>query len=533
MSESATTTSTNTAPIATIASLSQHEGQTVTLRGWLYNLRASGKLLFPIFRDGTGTIQGIVPKAAVPEEVFNTLKELTLESSLTVTGKVRADSRAPSGYELDVENVQILQRVPEETPFPITLKEHGVDFLMEHRHLWLRTPRQSAILRVRATIMRAAAEYFDTNGFIRTDPPILTPNACEGTSELFEMDYFDNDKAYLTQSGQLYVEATALALGKVYSFGPTFRAEKSKTRRHLTEFWMVEPEVAFLELDGLLDLAEAYITHIVTTVLAHHRADLKVIGKDITKLEAVIAPNQENMRAEMDRETGEIRAYVFKTVVESPDQVKDDINQITLEQARELAPEVEVGGELRFYKDTASLGRTAGSAVGSPTPSNKFPRLSYDEAHAMLEKAYAEGKIEAPHKYGDDFGSPDETYISSQFDKPVMIHRYPAAIKAFYMQPDPADPTKALCVDVLAPEGYGEIIGGSQRVDSYDLLKSRIEAHNLPLDAFQWYLDLRKYGSVPHAGFGMGIERVVAWICGLDHVRETIPFARTLNRIYP
>jgi asparaginyl-tRNA synthetase len=517
-------------PIATIASLSAHEGQTITLRGWLYNLRASGKLLFPIFRDGTGTIQGIVPKAAVPEEVFNTLKELTLESSLTVTGKVRADARAPSGYELDVEDVTVIQKVPVETPFPIQLKEAGVDFLMEHRHLWLRTPRQSAILRVRATIMRAAAEYFDLNGFIRTDPPILTPNACEGTSELFEMDYFDNDKAYLTQSGQLYVEATALALGKVYSFGPTFRAEKSKTRRHLTEFWMVEPEVAFLELDGLLDLAEAYITHIVTTVLAHHRADLKVIGKDIAKLEAVIAPNQKNMRTETDRETGEIRAYVFKTVVESPDQVEDDINQITLAQARELAPEIEVGGELRFYNDTT---RIAGSAVGSSITPNKFPRLSYDEAHAMLEKAFAEGKIETAHKYGDDFGSPDETYISSQFSKPVMIHRYPAAIKAFYMQPDPLDPTKALCVDVLAPEGYGEIIGGSQRVDSYDLLKSRIEEHGLPLDAFQWYLDLRKYGSVPHAGFGMGIERVVAWICGLDHVRETIPFARTLNRIYP
>ena len=460
-------TSTPSAPIATIASLSAHEGQTITLRGWLYNLRASGKLLFPIFRDGTGTIQGIVPKAAVPEEVFETLKNLTLESSVIVTGKVRADSRAPSGYELDVENVEVLQRVPEETPFPITLKEHGVDFLMEHRHLWLRTPRQSAILRVRATIMRAAAEYFDTNGFIRTDPPILTPNACEGTSELFEMDYFDDDKAYLTQSGQLYIEATALALGKVYSFGPTFRAEKSKTRRHLTEFWMIEPEVAFLELDGLLNLAEAFITHIVTTVLAHHRADLKVIGRDIAKLEAVIAPASPN------------------------------------------------------------------GAEGTSSARSAFPRLSYDEAHAMLDEAYKAGKIEAPHKYGDDFGSPDETYISSQFDKPVMIHRYPAAIKAFYMQPDPLDPTKALCVDVLAPEGYGEIIGGSQRVDSYDLLKARIEEHNLPLDAFQWYLDLRKYGSVPHAGFGMGIERVVAWICGLDHVRETIPFARTLNRIYP
>jgi asparaginyl-tRNA synthetase len=491
MTESVTTTGTNTAPIATIASLSQHEGQTVTLRGWLYNLRASGKLLFPIFRDGTGTIQGIVPKAAVPEEVFETLKNLTLESSLTVTGKVRADSRAPSGYELDVENVEVLQRVPEETPFPITLKEHGVDFLMEHRHLWLRTPRQSAILRVRATIMRAAAEYFDTNGFIRTDPPILTPNACEGTSELFEMDYFDDDKAYLTQSGQLYIEATALALGKVYSFGPTFRAEKSKTRRHLTEFWMVEPEVAFLELDGLLNLAEAFITHIVTTVLAHHRADLKVIGKDITKLEAVIAPAQ---------------------------------NAVILSEGRSPESKDPEG------TDPATTAQNLSATEAIP---NKFPRLSYDEAHAMLEKACAEGKIEAPHKYGDDFGSPDETYISSQFSKPVMIHRYPAVIKAFYMQPDPADPTKALCVDVLAPEGYGEIIGGSQRVDSYDLLKSRIEAHNLPLDAFQWYLDLRKYGSVPHAGFGMGIERVVAWICGLDHVRETIPFARTLNRIYP
>jgi len=462
------------APIVTIASLAAHEGQVVTLRGWLYNIRSSGKLLFPTFRDGTGTIQGIVPKAAVPEEVFETLKALQLESSVAVTGQVRADSRAPSGYELDVQNVQVISAVSADDPYPITLKEHGVDFLMEHRHLWLRSPRQSAILRVRATIMRAAAEYFDTNGFIRTDPPILTPNACEGTSELFEMDYFDDDKAYLTQSGQLYIEATALALGKVYSFGPTFRAEKSKTRRHLTEFWMIEPEVAHLELNGLMDLAEGFITHIVTRVLESHRADLKTIGRDIAKLEAVIAPTP----------------------------------------GTETNP-------------------AGNGADGASAPRSGFPRLSYDEAHAMLEKAYAEGKIENPHKAGDDFGSPDETYISSQFDKPVLVHRYPAAIKAFYMQPDPHDPTRALCLDVLAPEGYGEIIGGSQRVDSYDLLKSRIEEHNLPLAAFQWYLDLRKYGSVPHAGFGMGIERAVAWICGLDHVRETIPFARTLNRIYP
>jgi len=444
----------SSAPLTTIASIGQYEGQSVTLRGWLYNLRSSGKLLFPTFRDGTGTIQGIVPKAAVPEELFETLKNLTLESSVVVTGKVRADSRAPSGFELDVEDVIVTQRIPDETPYPIQLKEAGVDFLMEHRHLWIRTPRQSAILRVRATIMRAAAEYFDTNGFFRTDPPILTPNACEGTSELFEMEYFDNDKAYLTQSGQLYIEATAMALGKVYSFGPTFRAEKSKTRRHLTEFWMIEPEVTYLELDGLMSLAEGFLTHIVTRVLEAHRGDLKVIGKDVTKLEAITAPGE-------------------------------------------------------------------------------FPRLSYDDAHKMLLDAHAKGLIENAHVYGDDFGSPDETYISNQFEKPVMVHRYPAEVKAFYMQPDPLDPTKALCVDVLAPEGYGEIIGGSQRVDSYDLLKSRIEQHGLPMDAFQWYLDLRKYGSVPHSGFGMGIERCVAWICGLEHVRETIPFARTLNRIYP
>jgi asparaginyl-tRNA synthetase len=437
---------------ARISELAAHEGETVTLQGWLYNLRASGKLLFPIFRDGTGTIQGIVPKAAVPEELFETLKTLTLESSVEVTGKVRADSRAPSGFELDVEGLKVIQRVDDDTPFPIQLKEAGVDFLMEHRHLWIRTPRQSAILRVRATIMRAAAQYFDDNGFVRTDPPILTPNACEGTSELFEMDYFDDDKAYLTQSGQLYIEATALALGKVYSFGPTFRAEKSKTRRHLTEFWMVEPELAFATLEDLLVLAENYLSFIVAAVLEKHQADLKVIGKDISKLETIKAP---------------------------------------------------------------------------------FPRLSYDEAHQMLVEAHEKGLVETLHKDGDDFGSPDETYISNQFDRPVMVHRYPSAMKAFYMQPDPEDPTKALCVDVLAPEGYGEIIGGSQRVDDYDLLKSRIEHHGLPLDAFQWYLDLRKYGSVPHGGFGMGIERVVAWICGLDHVRETIPFARTLNRIYP
>jgi asparaginyl-tRNA synthetase len=439
------------APVSTIAAIGQHEGQSVTLKGWLYNMRESGKLVFPIFRDGTGTIQGVAHKSGVAPEVFDALKSLTQESSVIVTGKVRADKRAPGGYELDVENVQIIQRVPEEDPYPITPKEHGVDFLMERRHLWVRSSRQAAILRIRAEIMRAAAEYFDTNGFIRTDPPILTPAACEGTSTLFPVDYF-GDEAFLTQSGQLYIEATALALGKVYSFGPTFRAEKSKTRRHLTEFWMIEPEVAYCDLDGLLELAEGFITHIVQSVLKKNRADLETIGRDISKLEVIQGP---------------------------------------------------------------------------------FPRLRYDEAVKMLNQAHADGQLDHPFEYGNDFGSPDETWLTKQFDKPVMVHRYPAAVKAFYMQPDPVDPTFALCVDVLAPEGYGEIIGGSQRVDSYDLLKQRIEDHNLPLEAFQWYLDLRRYGSVPHSGFGMGIERAVAWICGLDHVRETIPFARTLNRIFP
>jgi asparaginyl-tRNA synthetase len=439
------------APNATIAALGQHEGQSITLHGWLYNSRESGKLLFPIFRDGTGTVQGVAHVKSVPPVVFETLKGLTQESSVIVTGKVRADKRAPGGYELDVEDIQVVQRVPESDPYPITLKEHGVDFLMERRHLWVRSPRQAAILRIRAEIMRAAQEYFDSNGFIRTDPPILTPAACEGTSTLFPVDYF-GEPAFLTQSGQLYIESTALALGKVYSFGPTFRAEKSKTRRHLTEFWMIEPEVAYCDLDGLMELAENFISHIVQSVLKHRAPELAVIGRDAQKLEKILPP---------------------------------------------------------------------------------FPRLRYDEAAKMLNEAHQRGELEQPFEYGNDFGSPDETWLSSQFDRPVMVHRYPAAVKAFYMEPDPKDANFALCVDVLAPEGYGEVIGGSQRVSSYELLKSRIEHHKLPLEAFQWYLDLRRYGSVPHAGFGMGIERLVSWICALDHVRETIPFARALHRIYP
>jgi asparaginyl-tRNA synthetase len=437
--------------LSTISEIGRHEGQSVTIRGWLYNLRESGKLLFPIFRDGSGTIQGVVPKSAVPPEVFDAIKGLTQESSVIVEGKVRADKRAPGGYELDVSNVQVVQRVSESDPYPISLKEHGVDFLMEHRHLWVRSLRQAAILRVRAEIIRAVRNFFDDNGFTLTDPPIITPAACEGTSTLFPVDYFD-EQAYLTQSGQLYIEATAMALGKVYSFGPTFRAEKSKTRRHLTEFWMVEPEVAYATLDDLMDLGENLISHVVKRCLENRQADLKTIGRDLTKLEKIAAP---------------------------------------------------------------------------------FPRITYDAAVQMLQEGHAKGAVETRFEWGGDFGSPDETYLSSQFERPVMVHRYPAQVKAFYMEPDPQRPELALCVDVLAPEGYGEIIGGSQRMASYDLLVQRIREHNLPEEAFKWYLDLRKFGSVPHGGFGMGIERVVAWVCGLEHVRETIPFARMLHRLYP
>ena len=348
-------------------------------------------------------------------------------------------------------NVQVVQKVAENDPYPITPKEHGVDFLMEHRHLWLRSPRQAAILRVRAEIIKAARDFFDERGFTLTDPPIITPAACEGTTTLFPGRLFRR-ASLLTQSGQLYIEATAMALGKVYSFGPTFRAEKSKTRRHLTEFWMVEPEVAYAQLDDLMDLAEEFISFIVKRCLETRRSDLQTIGRDVAKLEKIEAP---------------------------------------------------------------------------------FPRITYDEAVQNLQEGHAKGALENKFEWGGDFGSPDETYLSAQFDKPVMVHRYPAKVKAFYMEPDPERPELALCVDVLAPEGYGEIIGGSQRMASHELLLKRIHEHGLPEEAFKWYLDLRKFGSVPHAGFGMGIERAVAWICGLEHVRETIPFPRMLHRLYP
>jgi asparaginyl-tRNA synthetase len=430
----------------TIEDAASHVGETVTVPGWLYNLRSSGKILFPLLRDGTGIIQCVALKSALAPDVFETIKGLTQESSIIVTGKIRAEARAPGGHEMDLESIEVLQRVSESDPYPITPKEHGIDFLMDHRHLWLRSRRQHAILRVRHEVIRAVRDYFDTHGFLLVDTPIFTPSACEGTTSLFEVNYFDEEKAYLTQSGQLYNEATAAAFGKVYCFGPTFRAERSKTRRHLTEFWMVEPEMAYATLDDVKQLAEGLVVYVVGKVLENRREELKELERDVSKLETVKAP---------------------------------------------------------------------------------FPRITYDEAVKSLQAKGSE------IQWGGDFGNADETLLGEDYDRPVMVDRYPAAIKAFYMQPDPERPEVALGVDVLAPEGYGEIIGGGQRVHDLDLLLKRIDEQGLPHEAFDWYIDLRKYGSVPHGGFGMGIERCVAWICGLDHVRETIAFPRMLYRTRP
>jgi len=430
------------APWVYIEDIGQHDGKTVTLKGWLYNRRSSGKLHFLLLRDGTGILQCVVFKKDVTPETFALADHLPQESSLIVTGTVRRDERAPLGYELGVTQLELLQQAEE---YPITPKEHGVAFLLDHRHLWVRSARQHAVLRIRAEVVRACREYFDTRGFVLFDSPILTPAACEGTTTLFETPYFD-EKAYLTQSGQLYVEAGALAFGKVYCFGPTFRAEKSKTRRHLMEFWMVEPEVAFMDLAGDMDLAEDFVASIVARVLATRRRELEVLERDIGVLEKVRKP---------------------------------------------------------------------------------FPRIAYAQALELLRDKGV--SVE----WGADFGADDETAISSSFDRPVLVHRYPIECKAFYMKADPADPRVALCVDMLAPEGYGEIIGGGQREDDLETLRSKVRQHGLPEDAFGWYLDLRRYGSVPHAGFGMGIERVVAWLCGLPHVRETVPFPRMLERLRP
>ena len=432
-------------PVVNIEDVAQHAGQEVTLRGWLYNLRESGMLLFPIFRDGTGTIQGVISRKDQPA-AFEALRGLTQESSVIATGRIHADQRAPGGFEIQVSAIEVVQRVPDDAPYPIQLKEHGVDFLLDRRHLWIRTPRQAAILRIRAEAERAARNFMDSQDYTLTDAPIFTPAACEGTTTLFEVDYIDDQKAYLTQSGQLYVEATAAALGKVYCFGPTFRAEKSKTRRHLTEFWMLEPEASYAHLEDMMLLGEGLVSAVVQSVVKNRARELEMLKRDVSKLENIKPP---------------------------------------------------------------------------------FPRIMYDEAIKVLEK---NGN---PAKWGDDFGGDEETIISKEFDKPVIIHRYPAAMKAFYMATDAARPELSLSFDMIAPEGYGEIIGGGERLSSYETVVERLRQNNLPEESFQWYLDLRRYGSVPHAGFGLGLERTVAWICGTEHIREVIPFPRMLYRVYP
>jgi asparaginyl-tRNA synthetase len=432
-----------------INDLAKHVGKEVTLKGWLYNMRSSGKLMFPQLRDGTGVVQCVVVKNAVAPEVWEALKPLGQESALIIQGRVREDARAPSGVEVDVITADVLQNVHD---FPITPKEHGPEFLLDNRHVWLRSKRQHAILKVRATVMRAVQDYLDNHGFTRCDTPIFTPAACEGTSTLFEVDYFGDEKAYLTQSGQLYNEATAAAFGKVYCFGPTFRAEKSKTRRHLTEFWMLEPEMAYATLADVMDLSEQLLSYIAARVLEDRKEELKTLERDTSKLEGIIPP---------------------------------------------------------------------------------FPRIHYDDAVKMLHEGFAQGAMENKFEWGGDLGAPDETYISSKFDKPVMVHHYPAAVKAFYMKRDPENDELALGVDVLAPEGYGEVIGGGERATSIEFLEKQIAAHGLPKEAFEWYLDLRRYGSVPHGGFGMGVERCTAWMCGIEHIREAIPFPRMLYRLKP
>lgn len=433
-------------PRVSIATIGQYDGQVVRLSGWLYNLRRSGKIAFPILRDGTGFLQCVAVKAELPEDLFEAIRNLTQESSLTVIGKVRAEPRAPGGFELDVQDVTIHQLVTEADPYPITPKDHGIDFLMDRRHLWLRSKRQFAIARIRHEVIRAVRDFFDNNGFTLVDTPVFTPAACEGTSTLFEVDYFEDEKVYLTQSGQLYNEANAMALGKVYCFGPTFRAEKSKTRRHLTEFWMVEPEMAYATLEDVKVLAEGLVCSIVARVLDKRQEELKILERDVTKLESVKGP---------------------------------------------------------------------------------FPRMSYDDAVKILQSKGSE------ITWGADFGNTDETLLTEEMDRPVMVDKYPTEIKAFYFQPDDERSELALGVDVIAPEGYGEIIGGGQRIHDLNLLLKRLEEHNLPREAFDWYLDLRKFGSVPHGGFGMGIERTVSWMCGLDHLREAIAYPRMLYRTRP
>lgn len=431
------------AVITSVAHLSRHVGVEVTVRGWLYNRRSKGKIHFLLLRDGSGVVQAIMGRNDVDEEVFDRYGSLPYESAISLTGVVREDARAPGGFELQVSDCKVHHVPP--TEYPISKQSHGTDFLLSHRHLWLRSRKTHACLRVRDAAITAIREFFRQRDFVCIDAPVFTPNACEGTTNLFEVQYFE-DKCYLTQSGQLYMEAAAMAFGKVYCFGPTFRAERSKTRRHLTEFWMVEPEIAYADLDDVMQLAEDLVVTIVHDVLTHCRNELQVLERDVSRLESVAAP---------------------------------------------------------------------------------FPRVTYEEAVKLIREKGVE------QKDGDDFGAPSETALSECFDRPVLVHRYPSAVKAFYMKHDPENADLALCVDMIAPEGVGEIIGGGQREDDLDVLQARIAEHGLPAEPFEWFLDLRRYGSVPHGGFGLGLERTVAWLCGTEHVRECIPFPRTLYRMYP
>ncbi len=432
-----------------INELKNHIGAEVTLKGWLYNSRSSGKLVFLQLRDGTGIVQCVVFKGN-SEEVFEKAKALGQESSLIVHGSVKEDTRSAIGVEVDVKDIEVVQNASD---YPITPKEHGTEFLMDNRHLWIRSRKQHAVLKVRHTVIKACRDFLDEQGFILADTPIFTPAACEGTTTLFEVDYFEDDKAYLTQSGQLYNEATAASLGRSYAFGPVFRAEKSKTRRHLTEFWMLEPEMAYAYLDDVMNLGEGLINFIVGRVLNDRQEELKVLERDLSKLEAI--------------------------------------------------------------------------------PNNKFPRVHYDDAVKILQEGFAKGEMENNFEWGGDFGAPDETYISNRFNQPVFVHHFPAVIKAFYFERDATRPELALGADLLAPEGYGEIIGGGERAMNLEFLEKQLAEHNLPRESFEWYLDLRRFGTVPHAGFGMGVERCTAWMCGIEHVRETIPFPRMLYRLKP
>ena len=497
--------------VADIRDLKAHVGSEVTLQGWVFNKRESKGLVFIIMRDGTGMVQCVVSESDVHADVFEAASSLTQESSLRLTGNVMADERGMGGVEVHVRDVEVVQLSKE---YPITPKEHGVEFLMDNRHLWLRSSRQWAAMQIRNTIIFAIHTFFQERGFVQMDAPIFTGNAVEGTTTLFETDYFDK-KAYLSQSGQLYGEALAMAHGRIYTFGPTFRAEKSKTRRHLTEFWMIEPEMAFYDLKMNMDLAEDMLVHIVQTVLRKNRNELNLLDRDISKLEQIQKPFPRI-------------SYTEAIEMLRSDDMMAMIDQMVIDRNQEQSDLQEELSKLTDEFSGAKKGRKFQIERRQRDIRSRLEEIEEDLRNIPVWRESASSRV-----WGDDFGGSDETLLTMKFDRPLMVYNYPAAIKAFYMKKDPSNPKEALAVDVLAPEGYGEIIGGAQREDDLDELLRMIKVHELPEEAFDWYLDLRKFGSVPHAGFGLGLERTVAWVCGLKHVRETIPFPRLLGRLYP